>query len=1426
MSGQTPRGRLFRKYVVFLLFLVGGLLILSSLVNLYFSYTEVKGALARIEREKAIAAAARIEEFIKETERQVRGTLQDAFDDPVAARAQREEDFLRLLRNVPAIMEIRHLNASGREEVHVSRLELDAVNSQEDLSKEAMFLGVKAAQTYLSPVYFRYGSEPHLTIAILGSESRGDVTAAEVNLRAIWDVVSQIKVGKTGYAYAVDRGGLLIAHPDISMVLQKRDLSDLPQVRAARAAGGGSPGVEDAATVAPGLQGGRVLTAYAAIAPLGWLVFVEQSRGEAFAPLWPSIIRSVVVLVVGLGLSVLASITLSRRMVAPIHVLQAGAARIGAGDLGHRLEIRSGDEVEALAEEFNQAAAKLQESYASLEQKVAERTRDLSQALQELKALGEIGQAISSSLDLQTVLATIVTRAVELAGTDGGVIYEYHEATQDFHASASHGMAPEHLAAVRAAPIKMGEGTVGRAGAARAPVQVADMRDERQPVAPQARGVLLRLGYRSLVAVPLIHEQRVLGGLVVWRREEGTFSGDVVNLLQTFAAQSALAIQNARLFREIEGKGRELEKLSRNMEQLYRLSTAIQEPLSLKEQLNRVLDAARQVVQLDRLYIWTLTPESDELAGIAQAGFLESDWQALEGMKIPLAQAGPMEKACREGMPLLFTEQNPIPVELRLKAPYSEVAGLRVRSVLIIPMIARGRTVGVLAGDNRVSRQPIPPQTVELLQTFAANAAVAVENARLYAETQAREREVTRLYEVTRELATRLDLERILDLIPAKTVELMGCDASAIFTYDGAKGGLTYVRGLHLDPELTRDLVLRLGEGVAGRAYEERRPVWTNDRLADPSLRYTPGAARVVHARAPRAYLAAPIISRQKVYGVLMNHFFDPHEYTAREVQLLSTMADHAAIAVENARLFREIEEKGRQLELASQHKSQFLANMSHELRTPLNAIIGLSEMLLEDAQALGTTDTVEPLERILRAGNHLLTLINEILDLSKIEAGKMELHLEDVAVPPLVEEVVATIRPLAEKNGNGLAVACPNDVGTMRADGTRVRQALLNLLSNANKFTEGGAVTLEVAREQAEGREWVRFAVSDTGIGMTAEQMAKLFEEFIEVDAATRRRYGGTGLGLAISRRFCRMMGGDITVESQPGRGSTFTIRLPAVAEVAAGQPVAEAMVGKTKPAVASRGDRTILVIDDDPTVLEVMERFLAKEGFAVDSATGGVAGLRRAKEIRPAAVTLDIMMPDLDGWTVLAALKGDPELADIPVVVVTIVDDRSRGYALGATEYLVKPIDRERLARVLRSLCGDRPLRRVLVVEDDATTRELIRQTLEADRWAVTEAGNGRIALERVAAGPPDVIVLDLMMPEMDGFEFLEVLRGHDRWRGIPVLVITAMDLTEEDRRRLNGGVERILQKGLYSREELLREVRNLLAAHVGVRASGQEG
>jgi signal transduction histidine kinase/DNA-binding response OmpR family regulator/HAMP domain-containing protein len=691
---------------------------------------------------------------------------------------------------------------------------------------------------------------------------------------------------------------------------------------------------------------------------------------------------------------------------------------------------------------------------------------------------------------------------------------------------------------------------------------------------------------------------------------------------------------------------------------------------------------------------------------------------------------------------------------------------------------------------------------------------------------QARTEELTRsvgelraLSEVGRAVSSSLDLETVLTVIVSHAVELTGTDGGAIYEYSAATQTFELRATHQMQPELIEALRAhppRLGEGTVGRAAASRTPVQIADIDEDTS--YGERLREIFSRHGYRARLAVPLIREDQIVGAIVVRRKAPGSFSPELTALLQTFAAQSIVAIQNARFFREIQAKSEELELAGRHKSQFLANMSHELRTPMNAIIGVSELLLEDARDLGREEEVEPLTRILRAARHLLTLINDILDLSKIEAGKMELHIEPCAIAVLVEDVAGTVRPLAEANGNRLEIECGADVGTIRVDATRVRQALLNLSSNAVKFTEQGRVTIAADRSSTPTGDVVTLRVSDTGIGMTPEQMARLFQDFTQADASTTRKYGGTGLGLAISRRFCRMMGGDITVESEPGRGSSFTIHLPVISEADPGPGEAAGEAKAPGPRTMDHAARRVLVIDDDPTVRDLMAQFLEREGFNVVTAASGVEGLARARESRPAAITLDVIMPDLDGWTVLAALKGDPATADIPVVVVTIIDEKQRGYALGASEYMVKPVDRDRLTQALRSLCGGTG--RLLLIEDDAHTRAAMRQALVSDGWKVTEAENGRIALERLALAVPDAIVLDLVMPELDGFEFLAEFRGHSEWRGIPVLVVTAADLSAADRQRLNGAVEGVIQKRGNAREELLREVGAALASCAGRR------
>ena len=678
-----------------------------------------------------------------------------------------------------------------------------------------------------------------------------------------------------------------------------------------------------------------------------------------------------------------------------------------------------------------------------------------------------------------------------------------------------------------------------------------------------------------------------------------------------------------------------------------------------------------------------------------------------------------------------------------------QYAEVDFHGVMVAPLVMRGELVGAIAFMDRDPNRRFGQDDLRLLSLFAPQAAIAIANARLFTAAQEQRQYFAELVLNSPVAIVTLDVaHRVVSCNPA---------FETMYGYREAD-----VIGQNLDDLITTATTRAEAVGYTEQALASR-PVKVNSQR-----RRKDGTFVDVEV------LGVPVVVNGRRVGLMALY----HDIT----ELLSARRD---------------------AEAANSAKSQFLASTSHELRTPLNAIIGYSEMLQEDAEDRGEISAIPDLQKIHSAGKHLLALINDLLDLSKIEAQKMELNLETFALRPLIEQVGTTVRPLIEKNANRLEILAAQNLGSMHSDETRVRQVLLNLLSNASKFTERGVITLEGAREG----EAIVFRVRDTGIGMTPEQLGRLFQAFSQAEASTAAKYGGTGLGLEISRRFCQLMGGDLTVTSEPGKGSVFTVRLPAAGPRAEAPEVSPASVDAPPTAA------TILVIDDEATARDLVTRSLEREGFRVVGAASGLAGLEAARTVHPDVITLDVMMPGMDGWTVLAALKSDPALADIPVVMLSVVDEHHLGLALGASEYLTKPIERERLAAVLRKYGTRNSARHVLVVEDEPGVRTLLRRALEGEGWAVSEAQHGKVALEHLGQRVPDLILLDLMMPEMNGFEFLEVLRERATWRDIPVVVITAKDLTDDDRRRLNGDVERVVPKNGRGLDTLAAAVREHL-------------
>lgn len=498
--------------------------------------------------------------------------------------------------------------------------------------------------------------------------------------------------------------------------------------------------------------------------------------------------------------------------------------------------------------------------------------------------------------------------------------------------------------------------------------------------------------------------------------------------------------------------------------------------------------------------------------------------------------------------------------------------------------------------------------------------------------------------------------------------------------------------------------------------------------------------------------------------------------------------------------------------EEANRAKSQFLANMSHELRTPLSAVIGYSEMLAEEIEEIGGTALLPDVAKIEANARHLLSLINDVLDISKIEANKVEIYPETFDVSGMLKEIAETVQSLVEKKDNRLALQLADQLGDMHTDIVKVRQCLLNLLSNACKFTEKGTITLGAQRIHKDAKDWVRFSVADSGIGMTPEQLDKLFERFSQADVSTTRRFGGTGLGLAITQAFSRLLGGDIEVQSEFGKGTTFAVVIPVTVPLATAEELPRER--DSEKVKSEQGKPLVLVIDDDPATRDLLTRFLLKDGFSVRQAADGQAGLRLAKELKPRVVLLDVTMPKLDGWSVLRSIRGDPELKDTPVIMVTILDEHNLAFTLGATDFIQKPVEWDRLRQIVEPFLNADTSHPVLIVDDDPDARARLRSLLERAGWDVEEAANGAEGLAKLPAVNPSVILLDLMMPEMDGFAFLNELRLRPTHRSVPVVVLTAKDLTQADRAKLEGRTSRILQKGSASLRQVLQEIEAVAA------------
>ena len=1109
-----------------------GALLISGAIGLYFSYQENKAALASLQREKAVAAAARIEQFVRQIEQQ----LAFAALPQLGAEGieQRRIEFLKLLRLVPAVTDIAQIDGRGREQLAVSRLAMDVAGGGRDRSQEPAFANARPGQTWFGPVYFRKETEPYMSIAVRSGGAGGPVTVAEVNLKFIWDVVTRIKIGQKGKAYVVDGTGHLVADPDIGLVLRKTNLSGLEQVRTAL-----EPGADDnQAMLARDPAGGAVLTAYAPIDPLGWRVFVEQPVSEVFAALDATIVRTVLLIVAGLAFSGLAAAWLARSMARPIGVLQEGAARIGAGGLGERIDIRTGDELEALAAQFNRMSGQLRESYAGLERKVEERTAELQQALEQQTATSQILQVTSSSpTDVKPVFDTILENAIRLCEGSTAVLWTYEG--RRLHIAAHQNMtagAVEHLAR---SPLEPGSwNPTPQAAFERRTVHVLDVFAEPgyRPLVPTGT-TNTRPNAGTVLAVPLLRDNELLGVITVWRYEKRLFSQKQLDMVNTFAAQAVIAIENVRLFNETREA---LERQTATAEILKVISSS---PTDTQPVFEAIVQSGLKLFPNAAVVVTLPDRDQVRLAAVANIDPGQADqW----GKRFPF----PLTREYMHGVAILDRRIVDVP-DAAANTDESLAAGIEnflasgYRAITIMPMV-RGRSAIGTVGVVRRAPGPLSDKQIALLRTFADQAVIAIENVRLFNETKEALEQQTATAEVLKTISrSTFDLDSVLHTLMLNATRMCNAVKGVMFLPD-AEGRFVpaVAHGYEPDSPMLAELrarPIRPGRGSAsGRALLERRVVHLPDVLADPEY----DRRELAQLGSLRTLLAVPMLLRGEPIGVIsMSRGREVEPFNDKQLELVTTFADQAVIAIENVRLFKEIEDKSRQLEIANKHKSEFLANMSHELRTPLNAIIGFSEVLMERMFGEVNEKQADYLKDIHESGRHLLSLINDILDLSKIEAGRMELELSSFHLPTALSNAMTLVRERAQRHGIQLGLEVDPLLGELQADERKLKQIVLTLLSNAVKFTpDGGRV--DVSARQME--EKIQIAVRDTGIGIAPEDHAAVFEEFKQVGRDYTRKAEGTGLGLALTRRFVELHGGEIRLESAPGKGSTFTVTLP----------------------------------------------------------------------------------------------------------------------------------------------------------------------------------------------------------------------------------------------------------------------------------------